>query len=48
MFYVNEETSYLGKQDIRGAMMLKYISYILRVGACNLRNEQVENDGSSF
>jgi len=47
VFYVNEETTYLEKQDIRGAMMLKYISYIPRVAACNLRNERAESDGSS-
>tara|TARA_B100001105_G_scaffold171262_1_gene137833 strand:- start:85 stop:519 length:435 start_codon:yes stop_codon:yes gene_type:complete len=44
VFYVNEETTHLGKQDIRGAMMLKYISYIPRIATCNLRNEWVESD----
>ncbi|MEC8950065.1 MAG: hypothetical protein VYC30_03695, partial [Pseudomonadota bacterium] len=47
VFYVNEETTYLERQDIRGAMMLKYISYMPRVVTCNLQNEQAESDKTS-
>jgi len=37
VFNVTDETSYLEKQDIRGAMMIKYIAYMPEVTACNLR-----------
>ena len=47
VFYVNEETTYLERQDIRGAMMLKYISYMPRVVTCNLQNAQAESDKTS-
>ena len=47
VFYVNEETTYLERQDIRGAMMLKYVSYMPRVVTCNLQNAQVESDKTS-
>ncbi len=47
VFYVNEETTYLERQDIRGAMMLKYISYMPRVVTCNLQNEQAKSDKTS-
>jgi len=42
LFYIDDETSYLEKQDIRGSMMIKYIAYMPRVSACNMRNEQQE------
>ena len=40
LFYVDEDTPFLEKQDIKGAMMLKYISYMPEVSACNMRHEQ--------
>lgn len=48
MFYIDEETSYLERQDIRGALMIKYIAYMPRVTACNMRAEQetaISTDG---
>ncbi len=40
VFYVGDDTPYLEKQDIRGAMMIKYISFMPQVTACNLRADQ--------
>ncbi len=40
LFYIDEETGYLEKQDIRGSMMIKYIAYMPDVTACNMSNEQ--------
>lgn len=40
VFFVNEDTSYLVVQDIKGAMMIKYIAYMPQVTACNLEGEQ--------
>ncbi|NKB33857.1 MAG: hypothetical protein GKR91_12230 [Pseudomonadales bacterium] len=40
VFEVTDETSYLEKQDIRGAMMIKYMTYLPQVTTCNLRAEQ--------
>lgn len=47
VFTVTDDTSYLEKQDIRGAMMLKYITYMPRVTACNLRAEQAAEGADS-
>lgn len=40
LFFIDDDTSYLEKQDIRGAMMIKYIAYMPRVSACNMRADQ--------
>lgn len=40
VFFVNESTSYLMVQDIKGAMMIKYIAYMPQVTACNMQAEQ--------
>lgn len=40
VFYVTDETPYLEKQDIRGAMMIKYIAYMPRVATCQMQQEQ--------
>jgi len=40
LFFINDETSFLEKQDIKGSMMIKYISYMPRVSACNMQAEQ--------
>jgi hypothetical protein len=45
MFYIDDETSYIEKTDIRGALMIKYMAWIPEVTACNLRADQ-EADGS--
>ncbi len=43
LFFIDEETSFLEKQDIRGAMMIKYIAYMPRVSACNMQAAQDES-----
>ena len=40
VFYVDDSTTFLEKQDIKGAMMLKYMAFMPEVMACNLRAEQ--------
>ena len=42
VFEVTDETSYLEKQDIRGAMMIRYFAHLPEITACNLRAEQAE------
>jgi hypothetical protein len=42
LFYIDEETTYLERQDIRGAMLLKYMTYMPEVTACNLRHDRAE------
>lgn len=42
LFFIDEDTSFLVRQDIRGAMMLKYMSYMPEVTACNLRADEDE------
>jgi len=44
VFYVNDETSFLESQDIKGAMMIKYIAYMPEVTACNMRHEQAARE----
>lgn len=47
LFYIDEQTSFLEKQDIRGSMMIKYIAYMPRVTACNMRAEQEQQEAES-
>ena len=42
VFGVTDDTAYQEKQDIRGAMMIKYFAYLPEITACNLRAEQAE------
>ena len=42
VFEVTNDTSYLEKQDIRGAMMIKYFAHLPEITACNLRAGQTE------
>ena len=44
VFGVTDETTFLEKQDIRGAMMIKYFAYLPEITACNLRAEQTEKN----
>ena len=44
VFYVDDSTTFLEKQDIKGAMMLKYVAFMPEVTACNLRAEQEAAD----
>ena len=44
VFGVTDDTTYLEKQDIRGAMMIKYFAYLPEITACNLRAEQTEKN----
>ncbi len=47
VFYVDEETTYLERQDIRGAMLIKYIAYLPGVTACNMRGDQAVAEGEA-
>lgn len=47
LFYIDEETTLLEKQDIRGAMLLKYMAYMPEITACNLRHEEAERAAES-
>lgn len=47
LFYIDGDTSFLEKQDIRGAMMIKYIAYMPRVSACTLRAEPEQQTAGS-
>ena len=44
VFYVDDSTTFLEKQDIKGAMMIKYVAFLPEVTACNLRAEQEAAD----
>ena len=44
VFGVTDDITFLEKQDIRGAMMIKYFAYLPEITACNLRAEQKENN----
>ena len=46
MLFIDDETGYLERQDIRGAMMIKYIAYMPEVTACNMRNEDAQTGQS--
>lgn len=39
VFYIDDSSSLLERTDIRGAMMLKYMSKLPEVTACNMRAE---------
>lgn len=43
LFYISEDTSYLERSDIRGSLMLSYVSYLPRVAGCS-ENEQVVSE----
>ena len=47
VFFVDDETSYLERQDIRGGMMIKYITALPRVVACKLRADQARGENQS-
>jgi len=42
VFGLTDETTFLEKQDIRGAMMVKYLAYLPEITACSLRAKQTE------
>ena len=44
VFYIDESSSLLEKTDIRGAMMLKYMTKLPEVTACNMRADQALAD----
>ena len=44
VFYVSDSTTFLEKQDIKGAMMLKYVVFMPEVTACNLSAEKEAAD----
>ena len=47
VFFVDDDTSYLERQDIRGGMMIKYITRLPRVAACNMRANQAEGENQN-
>jgi len=47
VFFVDDETSYLERQDIRGGMMIRYITKLPRVAACNMRANQSTGENQS-
>lgn len=47
VFFVDENTSYLERQDIRGGMMIKYITKLPWVAACNMRANQDRGENQS-
>ena len=44
VFFIDDLSSLLEKTDIRGAMMLKYMTKLPEVTACNMRAEQALTD----
>lgn len=44
LFFIDDSTSFIERQDIRGAMFLKYVAYMPEVSACNLRHDQAAAD----
>ncbi|MFT7471680.1 MAG: hypothetical protein ACI8XU_001576 [Kiritimatiellia bacterium] len=44
VFYIDDSSSLLEKTDIRGAMMLKYMTKLPEVTACNMRADQALAD----
>ncbi|MCH2356407.1 MAG: hypothetical protein MK319_07030 [Pseudomonadales bacterium] len=47
VFFVDDETSYLERQDIRGGMMIRYITKLPWVAACNMRADQSRGENQS-
>ncbi len=46
VFYIDESSSLFERTDIRGAMMLKYMTKLPEVTACNMRADQALEDES--
>ncbi|PCI72959.1 MAG: hypothetical protein COB20_16515 [SAR86 cluster bacterium] len=44
VFYIDDSSSLLEKTDIRGAMMLKYMTKLPEVTACNMRADEALAD----
>ena len=44
VFFIDDSSSLLEKTDIRGAMMLKYMTKLPEVAACNMRADQALDD----
>lgn len=45
VFYIDDSSSLLERTDIRGAMMLKYMTKLPEVTACNMRADQALEEG---
>ena len=43
LFYISDETTYLERSDIRGSLMMSYVSYLPRVAGCS-ESQQVVSD----
>ena len=46
MFYIDESTTLLEKTDIRGTLLLRYMTALPEITACNLRREAASDAGS--
>ena len=44
LFYISEDTTYLERSDIRGNLMLSYVSYLPRVTGCSQRQQVVSDE----
>ena len=44
LFYISEETSYIERSDIRGSLMMSYVSFLPRVAGCNERKQVVSEE----
>ena len=44
LFFLDDDSTYLEKQDIRGGMMVKYIAYMPDVTACNMQADEVADN----
>jgi hypothetical protein len=40
MFYIDESTTLLEKTDIRGTLLLRYMTALPEITACNLRERE--------
>jgi len=44
LFYISEDTTYLERSDIRGSLMMSYVSFLPRVAGCS-ESQQVVTEG---
>lgn len=47
VFYVDDDTPFLERTDIRGAMMIKYMAKLPEVAACNMRADQAREEANA-
>jgi len=44
LFYISEDTTYFERSDIRGSLMLSYVSFLPRVAGCSETQKVVSED----